>query len=169
MNSPAILPPQFDPLHIATLRLQAAALPRPAPDSTPEGFFSRPFSTEEIDAVKAHVRKNCLGSARGLDRLSYDELLTVPSEDLRDLFQLCNYRAIGLESCALKVMTILIDRRLREWAESTGQSPLQQSGFRKAHRIVNNSVILRVCIEKARSMGTKSLYVLLLDIENAFP
>ena len=78
-----------------------------------------------------------------------------------------NYRAIGLESAFLKVMTLIIDRRLREWAESSLVIPNTQSGFRKGHRTVNNCVIMRIAIEKARSLG-RPLYMMLLDIENAF-
>ncbi len=42
-----------------------------------------------------------------------------------------NYRAIGLESCVLKTLTLLIDRRLRAWADATAQLPEEQTGFRR--------------------------------------
>ncbi len=197
MNRPASVDAQFDALRIAVLRLQGQALPRSSSDDTELGSFSRPFSVEEVEAAKTHIRKNCLGRARGLDDVPYESLLRVPAEKLRELFQLCvdsgtipqdwltaivaavkkprkdgsvpkNYRAIGLESAFLKTLTLLIDRRMREWAESTDTLPDAQSGFRKGHRTVNNSVIMRICIEKARSLG-RPLYMMLLDIENAFP
>ncbi|TFK84190.1 hypothetical protein K466DRAFT_625531 [Polyporus arcularius HHB13444] len=87
MNPPGTLPPQFDRLRAAVLQLQADNLPRPSTDTTAEQFFSRPFTVEEIDAMKAHVQKSGLGTATGLDRLSYTELFKIPSDELRDLFQ----------------------------------------------------------------------------------
>jgi hypothetical protein len=68
----------------------------------------------------------------------------------------------------LKVLTLLLDRRLRDWAEANDVLPASQNGFRAHYRTNNNALILRVAIKKARATR-KTLYVLSLDVSNAFP
>ena len=79
-----------------------------------------------------------------------------------------SYRIVGLECCLLKVMTLLIDRRIRAWAEETRVLPDSQNGFREGYRTHNNSFVLRTAVEKARSEN-KALYVAFIDLKNAFP
>jgi hypothetical protein len=79
-----------------------------------------------------------------------------------------SYRLIGLECCLLKVLTLLIDRRLLEWVRENDVVPNTQNGFRQGKRTNNNSFILRCAIEKAWAEG-KSLYVVFVDLKNAFP
>lgn len=85
----AALPAQFDRLHYSLTRLTALSLPRHTVDTTPQAYFSRTFTVDEIDAAKAHIRKNCLGSASGLDDVSYERVLDIPSDKLRHYFQQC--------------------------------------------------------------------------------
>lgn len=148
--------------------------------------------------TKEHIRTHCLGSAKGIDRISYEKVLKLPNDELRDLFQTCidrrdapsvwmtallvgvakkgprdlhdpeNYRTIGLESCLVKTLTLMIDRRLREWSDDVGRIPETQNGFRAKHRTNNNAFVLRCAIEKAKSEG-KPLYVAFVDLTNAFP
>ncbi|KAK7684255.1 hypothetical protein QCA50_012579 [Cerrena zonata] len=40
-----------------------------------------------------------------------------------------NYRTIGLESCLVKTLTLLIDRRLRKWSDELDAVPSSQNGF----------------------------------------
>ncbi|KAI0348897.1 hypothetical protein OH77DRAFT_1375933, partial [Trametes cingulata] len=173
MNPPTELPPQFNPLAHAANRVHASSTPASTEDTTAGQHFSRPFSIDEIDAVKDHIRRNCKGAARGLDGIGYDDVLAIPSQQLLDLFQACitegkSYRTIGLESCLLKTLTLLIDRRLRKWADATGRLPDLQSGFRHGHHTYNNAFVLRSAIEAARAQG-RTLYVVFLDLANAFP
>ena len=42
-----------------------------------------------MDAVKQHIRASCMGTARGLDDVGYDDVLAIPTDALRHLFQLC--------------------------------------------------------------------------------
>ncbi|PIL27056.1 hypothetical protein GSI_10195 [Ganoderma sinense ZZ0214-1] len=197
MNPPQVLPPTFDPFHHALNRLRTTAMSDCTHDATHDRSFSRPFTVSEIDAVKDHIRANCRGTAHGLDDIGYDEVLDIPSERLAALFQLCiddlsipqawltaaiaavkkprkdgtdpeSYRTIGLESCLLKALTLLIDRRFREWAEGAAKLPDEQSGFRKGHRAINNVFILRTLIDKARHIR-RPLYVVYLDLSNAYP
>ena len=79
-----------------------------------------------------------------------------------------SYRTIGLESILLKMLTLLIDRRIREWADAMDLIPDTQNGFREGARTNNNAFVLRAAIEKARSEG-KTLYVAFVDLTNAFP
>ncbi|OBZ76827.1 hypothetical protein A0H81_02948 [Grifola frondosa] len=197
MNPPASPPPHFDVTTQGVARLLAAVTPARTRDETAARCFSRPFSLGDIEEVKAHIRSQCLGSARGADRLAYEDILAIPNEDLVLLFQECiarldapsewlvailtgvgkkgkdlmdlnGYRTIGLESCLLKMLTLLIDHRLREWADAQEQLPPSQNGFRAGHRTNNNAFILRTAIEKARS-ERKSLYVAFVDFTNVFP
>jgi hypothetical protein len=75
---------------------------------------------------------------------------------------------VGLESCVLKVLTLLIDRRLKEWAAVNDVLPDSQNGFRETFRTHDNSFIVCAAVESTRAMG-KTLFVAFIDLENAFP
>jgi hypothetical protein len=79
-----------------------------------------------------------------------------------------NRTPASLECCLLKFMTLLIDHRLREWAEAHSILPDSQNGFREGYQTHNNSFVLRTAIEKARAEG-KVLYIAFIDLKNAFP
>ncbi|KAF5377477.1 hypothetical protein D9615_005367 [Tricholomella constricta] len=68
----------------------------------------------------------------------------------------------------LKLLTLLINERLRKWAESANILPDSQNGIRPKYRNNNNSFILRCAIKRARASG-KALYIVFVDLENAFP
>ncbi|TFY50289.1 hypothetical protein EVJ58_g11109, partial [Rhodofomes roseus] len=173
------------------------AVPDETVDVTEQGHFVRPWAMNEVEDAKAHIREHSLKSATGIDKVAYERVLRIPNEELLHLFQACvdsrdapttwltasligigkrgkdlgdptNYRAVGLESCMLKMLTLMIERRIRNWAESTGKLPMSQNGFREGHRTNNNAFVLRTAIEKARANG-KPLYVAFVDLSNAFP
>ncbi|KAF5335681.1 hypothetical protein D9611_009573 [Ephemerocybe angulata] len=79
-----------------------------------------------------------------------------------------SYRTIGLESCMLKIMTMLINERLVEWAEGDNLIPPSQNGFRAGYRTNNNMFMLRCAVDKARALG-RPLYVAFVDMTNTFP
>lgn len=79
-----------------------------------------------------------------------------------------NYRVIGLESCLLKGLTWLIDRRIRRWAEERKLLPWCQNGFRPGFRTNNNSFVLLSAIHTAKALN-RPLIVILVDLKNAFP
>ncbi|KAI1782235.1 hypothetical protein LXA43DRAFT_906394, partial [Ganoderma leucocontextum] len=56
MNPPRVLPPEFNPLRHALNRVTAHSLPRRTLDTSEGSFFSKPFTVEEVDAVKSHIR-----------------------------------------------------------------------------------------------------------------
>ncbi|KAF7342021.1 RNA-directed DNA polymerase from mobile element jockey [Mycena venus] len=197
LNPPAVMPSHFD-ADLKRLRdLMSAAIPSETPDHTDEGFFSRPFELPDIEKMKRKLRSRSSKSARGIDQCSYKKIQSIPDEALLKLFNYCvkegtgpqdwfttilvgllklgkpgddpdSYRLVGLECCLLKCLTLLIDMRIRAWAESRNILPDSQNGFREKYRTHNNSFILRCSIDRARAKG-KPLYVAFLDLTNAFP
>ena len=196
--NPASDPPVWFDCDVRRLRdLLSGAIPPVTVDRTPQQFFSRPFCLEDVEWAKNHLLRRHTKAAPGLDKVSYQTVVDIPNEVLLTLFNGCigsldapqdwfttvlvgvlklgkpetspgSYRLVGLECCLLKVLTLLIDRRLRSWAEANGILPDSQNGFRETYRTHNNSFVLRMAIEKARSMG-RSLYVAFIDLKNAFP
>ncbi|OJT08564.1 RNA-directed DNA polymerase from mobile element jockey [Trametes pubescens] len=172
-------------------------LPTVTEDRTSTQSFSRPLTVDDIAAVKARLAATGGGKAKGPDGVSYTRVLQIPNEELRILFQSCldsldspqdwlsatlaaiqkkgkdpkdpaGYRNIGLESCLLKTLTLLINRRMREWSDTEGIVPPLQNGFRTGYRTENNVFTLRVAAEQAQSQG-KTLWVAFVDLANAFP
>ncbi|KZP07141.1 hypothetical protein FIBSPDRAFT_712838, partial [Athelia psychrophila] len=166
MNPPAVMPPSFDSVHRKAISAAASLLPDQTIDRTPDSDFSRSISTADIEQVKAIIDKHPPKSARGSDEIRYREVLCIPNDALRELFQA--YRIIGLESCLLKTLTLLIALRLRKWMTSCNLLPDSQNGFRSGNRTNNNSFILRCAIEKACA-SRKPLYICFVDFSNAFP
>lgn len=78
------------------------------------------------------------------------------------------YRAIGLKSVLLKLMTLIIHKWITAWCLARDLIPPSQNGFREGFRMNDNVFILRCAIERARALGL-SLYVIFADITNAFP
>ncbi|THG92752.1 hypothetical protein EW026_g8259 [Hermanssonia centrifuga] len=197
MNPPVSLPPAFDSARHAVNHFWASHLPDRTHDSSRAASFSRAITLEEIAAVKNHIRKHTINSAKGADRIGYNTILNIDNEELRVLYQSCidncdaptewltsylaaigkrgkdlsdpsNYRTIGLESCLVKFLTLLIDRWVREWAETHDKLPPSQNGFRAHFRTNNNAFILRSAIEKAAANGD-TVYAAFVDLSNAFP
>ncbi|PSR71854.1 hypothetical protein PHLCEN_2v12270 [Hermanssonia centrifuga] len=192
-----ILPAEFDALRHRTNHNWMSSLPSSTEDSTPECFFSRRVTVEEVESVKQHIKTHTMRSAKGADKVNYAYIMTIPNDNLRALFQACihatdapiqwlttilaaigkrgndltnpeNYRTIGLESCLVKFLTLLIDRRIRVWAEARSRLPPSQNGFRAGHRTCNNAFVLRTAIDKAASNG-QLLYTCFVDLRNVFP
>jgi Reverse transcriptase (RNA-dependent DNA polymerase) len=144
--------------------------------------------------VKLRARKR---TSTGPDGISYESVLKMRNEELQILVNEClrerdapttwltteligickrgkdkekadSYRAVGLESCMLKFMTLLINQRLVGWADDEELIPDSQNGFRQGRRTNNNAFVLRCAAERAKAEG-KPLYVTFADISNAFP
>ncbi|KAI9063557.1 hypothetical protein FKP32DRAFT_1531452, partial [Trametes sanguinea] len=143
------------------------SLPERTTDNTPTRSFSRPFSLTEIEEVKAKLATGAAGKATGPDDVDYDFVVNIPNDDLRALFH-DGYRNIGLESCLLKTLTLLIERRLREWDADRHFVPSLQNGFQERLRTENNVFALRAAVEQCRSNG-ETLWVASVDLANAFP
>ena len=91
MNPADTPPPHFDQLRQAVNETLADSLPDSTTrtDTSEALFFTRPFSVAEVAATKEHIRAHCLGSAKGIDRISYEKVLKLPNEELKELFQTC--------------------------------------------------------------------------------
>ncbi|PPQ76461.1 hypothetical protein CVT26_012897 [Gymnopilus dilepis] len=196
MNPPPVLPEQFDANKFHADEEFLKELPTSTEDVTPERFFSRPFTVEEVELVKLKLQTH-LHSATGLDGVKYADILSIPSQNLVDLFNLCvstmdaprvwlstmlvgilkpgrpakdpdSYRIIALESCLLKMLTLLIAQRFRGWLEARNILPEAQNGFRPGFRGINCAYVLRCSIDRTMARG-KTLVAVFVDLVNAFP
>ncbi|KAF7344870.1 RNA-directed DNA polymerase from mobile element jockey [Mycena venus] len=79
-----------------------------------------------------------------------------------------SYRIIALESCILKLLTLLIHKHITDWASARSIIPDYQNGFREGYRTNNNLFILRCVKEWARTRGL-TIYMAAVDATNAFP
>jgi hypothetical protein len=89
LNTPAVLPPQFDSAQHKINKVLATLLPEKTEDSTPEGFFTQAWSEEDMGRLKDHIRKHSLDRTPGEDTASYVDLLEIPNEDLEYLANQC--------------------------------------------------------------------------------
>lgn len=68
----------------------------------------------------------------------------------------------------LKMLTLIIDRRIREGAKDAGIIPVTQNGFQDGLRANDNVFVLLCLINKVQSLN-KPLYAAYLDLKHAFP
>ncbi|CCM06800.1 uncharacterized protein FIBRA_09100 [Fibroporia radiculosa] len=78
--------------------------PRSTRVTRPPHIFMHPWTLEEV-AVNPLLADRW-ASAVGDDGVSYQAVVQLPDEDLRDLFQQC----VGLESCLPKALNMMIVR-----------------------------------------------------------
>ena len=190
LNPPLHVPSTIDSVVCELREVLAGSIPSITCDRTPQGFFSRPFTLAEVEDAKFHLAQRHTKASPGLDGVPYRTVLDIPNDALLQLFNACvdsqdapqswlttvlvgvlkagkpdsspeSYRLVGLECCLLKVMTLLIDRRLRAWAEENNVLPDSQNGFREGYRTHNNSFILRTAIEK---QGRRARYYTSLSL-----
>jgi hypothetical protein len=64
-----------------------------------------------------------------------------------DAFEFDNYRGITFGPILAKLFTMILDKRLSEWAEQHGLRAKGQVGFRKDYRAIAQLFILRTLIE----------------------
>lgn len=172
------------------------SLPPSMRDSTAAQFFDRPLSTDEIGEGKSRLRK-LLAATPGVDGIPYSDIMDIDNEQIANLINTCldqedapsmwlialvmallkkgkaasdpkSYRPIVMECCFLKLATILLDTRIRAWADSISLLPPTQNGFRPGYRTNNNPFILSVAITQAQSRRGP-LYISFVDLSNAFP
>jgi hypothetical protein len=197
LNPAPVLPTAFDEVQHKISQTLASMIPDETVDTTPEKFFSSEWCEDDGAWVKEHLRKHSLASSSGEDAITYADVVEIPNEDLIYLCNECvkrkdspslwlrtviigllkrgkpgwnpdSYRIIALESCLLKVLTLLIHRRITQWADARGLIPNWQNGFRAKYRTNNNPFVLRCIRDWSRSRGV-TLYVAAIDATNAFP
>ncbi|KIY71942.1 hypothetical protein CYLTODRAFT_331787, partial [Cylindrobasidium torrendii FP15055 ss-10] len=128
--------------------------------------LTRRMAEEEMQKGKQKLHNRLGRSAVGQDRVSYDDVVRIPNSTLVELFN--DYRIIGLESCVLKLFTLIIEMRLTEWVDRKGLVPESQNGFRRGMRTHNCSFVLRTAIDAATADG-KRVFVAFVDLKDAFP
>ncbi|KAL1670942.1 hypothetical protein EV122DRAFT_172433, partial [Schizophyllum commune] len=160
---------------------ESRILPCATVDVTPDRRFSSAVSLEEIAAAKVHAHERNPNSAVGFDRQSYAVFVAIPNEALQDLISAClrdrdaphalapsSYRLIGLESCLLKMVTFIIERRMVTWMEDMQLLPDTQNGFRHGRHGLTNPFILRCAIDRSLA-ERRPLFAVFPELTNAFP
>lgn len=194
LHGPEVPPPEFNTAHRDAMAALLAALPHG--DPTAAGLFTLDILEEEVARAKVLVLSR-LDSAEGADASSYREILAIPNAKISAFFSKCvregvmpniwnltilvavpkskgpfdnaeNVRMIALECCLLKLLTTIIDARIRQHCDNESIIPPSQNGFRPGYRTENNAFVLRTAVETAHSQG-KPLYVAFVDLRNAFP
>ncbi|KAK0462353.1 uncharacterized protein EV420DRAFT_1265412 [Desarmillaria tabescens] len=172
VNVPEVIPDDFDEDALLQAALEADSIPGITVNHSQAQYFSCLFVLEEVIDIKNNIRSHS-PSGMGWDRTSYDLFMALPNNLLLMFFNCCletraNYHLIGLESCLLKMFTLLLDRHVHLWIEDNHILPESQNGFRRGYHAMNNPFILRMAIDKALAEG-QTLYVAFPDLTNAFP
>lgn len=191
-----ITPPHFDRNYRDLLRHIIDNLPERTVDYSADQIFSRDVTDREVANAKARIIEH-LKTAKGIDAHSYADVLTLSNSRVAELLSMClskrliptawkatllaavpkakgpysdpeNYRMIALECCMLKLMTLILEARIREYTERENIIPPSQNGFRPGYRTENNPFLIRVAMETAHRQG-KPLFAAFVDFRNAFP
>lgn len=122
-----------------------------------------------------------------IDTISYTTIASLPNNALADLFNKCiaqldasqdwftmvlvgilkkdkpatdpeSYHLIGLEYCLLKVLTLLIDKRIRDWADAYSVLLDSQNGFWEQYQTHNNLFILRYRLCHTNTKGSSTYF-----------
>jgi len=155
------------------------------------------ITVDDVERAKAHVKSSGMGTSTGFDNILYDKILELEGVPLcfllrecvrlRDAPSLClqsllagilkkngdpfdarSYRAVALESCLLKFLTLIIHLKLSRVIEDAGILPDSQNGFLAGFQTNDNMFILRTCIERAFA-DSRNLHVAFVDVSDAFP
>lgn len=196
MNPPLVPPASFSSARRITQHLKLKRILLDAERAPTNPAFGR-ITVDEVAWAMNHVYQKGGSCAPGLDGILYSDILPIGNDKLCHIFNECldrqeapliwfttiiaaipkkdkplneadSYRTIALESCFLKILTLLIHKRIYDWAENSGIFPPSQNGFREHYRTNNNAFVLRCMIDRARAEG-KTLYAGYVDISNAFP
>ena len=78
-----------------------------------------------------------------------------------------NYRPIAVINILAKVFGMVLNEKITDWAERQRVWGEEQSGFRKGRNGLENVLILKELIERAKNTG-RELYLTFIDIEKAY-
>jgi hypothetical protein len=160
LNYPEIQPANFNSNQLAFNARMARELATELPDASPGQSYTWDITLEDIEWMKRHISEHGLDKAIGVDEFSYKDCLEIPNEKSLEFFLYCvknrkipqywltsllvgilkkdkvptdlkGYRLIVLACCMLKMLTLIIDRRLREGAEDIGAIPKSQNDFQE--------------------------------------
>ncbi|KAF9038875.1 hypothetical protein BDZ89DRAFT_1216628, partial [Hymenopellis radicata] len=118
---------------------RAQEIPLPSPEPPPESAYAKygqKWSVEDIGEAKGHLKTHASSPSCGFDKHTVAVVLSIDNELLCDLFNEYGYRAIGLESCILKLLTLMTHKRLYAWASELGAY--------QHHRMGSDQVIARI-------------------------
>ncbi|KAJ7101767.1 hypothetical protein C8R44DRAFT_641348, partial [Mycena epipterygia] len=163
LNPPKVLPGSFNAPQHKMNRMLADLIPETTTDAEEKKFFSAPWTEDNIAWVNNQIRKHDMDSASGEDAILYAEGLEIPNDSLAHLGNECirrqdgpsTYRIIALESCVLKILTLLIHKYITDWATSRGLIPDYQNGFREGYGTNNNPFILRCVTDWTRVLHSR--------------
>ncbi|KAJ7127581.1 hypothetical protein C8R43DRAFT_1027708 [Mycena crocata] len=82
LNPPDVLPEHFDVEQHQWNAFMAGEIPDSTQDRTPGKIFSRPFTIEDVEKIKARIKKHDAKSATGVDRTTYLKILEIPNDVL---------------------------------------------------------------------------------------
>jgi len=99
---------------------------------------------------------------------SWAEGIIVPIPKKGDPKNVNNYRGITLTSIFSKIFSILLDNRLRNWAEKSNNLSEFQFGFRKGKSTTDCIFVLTSIINKVINQENKKLYSAFVDFRKAF-
>ena len=99
---------------------------------------------------------------------SWTKGIIVPVPKKGNLNDANNYRGITLTSIFSKIFSLLLDNRLREWAEENDLLSECQFGFRKQKSTVDCIYILHSIINKVILAENRKLYCSFIDFRKAF-
>jgi len=99
---------------------------------------------------------------------SWTKGIIVPVPKKGDLNDVNNYRGITLTSIFSKIFSIMLDNRLRKWAENNNKLTDFQFGFRKEKSTVDCVFILQSIINKIIKCDKKKLFCAFIDFRKAF-
>ena len=99
---------------------------------------------------------------------SWSKGVIVPVPKKGDISDVNIYRGITLTSIFSKIFSILLDNRLRKWAENSNVLHVCQYGFRKQRSTVDCIFILSCIIDMAVKREKRKLYCSFVDFKKAF-
>ncbi|KAJ7922312.1 hypothetical protein B0H13DRAFT_1561445, partial [Mycena leptocephala] len=161
MNHPEETPLSFNKEQLQKWAEEFKDMPRINEDWSPRKSFSRKLTLEDIEWGKRHIM-NHMSTASGIDDFSYGDIMEIPNEKLLALLQAV------LECCLLKFLTLLIDRRIKEYANEAKLIPETQNGFMATYHTNNNPFLLCGMSDRAAA-EEKVMYAAVMDLKNAFP
>jgi hypothetical protein len=168
MNAPDPPPASFNMRQKQAAEEYARSIPWPSGLDAEDDTFNQKVTEEQIAWAKDHLRSH-YNTAVGIDRVHYREVLDIDNAVLCRLINQClerndapqawmttliaaipkkdkplseadSYRTVGLESCFLKLVCLLIHKRIYSWAEEHNIIPPSQNGFREGFRTNNNGL-----------------------------
>jgi exonuclease III len=99
---------------------------------------------------------------------SWSKGIIIPVPKKGDINDINNYRGITLTSIFSKIFSIMIDNRLRKWAESNRLLSDYQFGFRKGKSTIDCIFVLTSIINHVICNERKTLYCTFVDFRKAF-